>query len=1399
MSIMNVVERFLWARARYADRVAIEGGSSAWTYERLDAESSAVCGFLRERGIGKGDLIPVLMQRSPGFVVAALGIIRSGAAFAPIDLSSPPSRRAQILAGVPFRLAIRDDAVDAPEAADARAVHIEEALRGLPPSSTPDSIHPDDPLYVMYTSGTTGAPKGVVIPHRGVVRLVVDADWSEFDHTFRWLLNSSIAFDASTLEIWGPLLNGAACIVQEKPLISLDELARYFVEKRISDSWLTGSLFNAMVDTHLEAFRGVRQLCTGGERESPQHMRTFVTAHPHVRLIHGYGPTENTVFSHTHRVTPTDTQPGKRVPIGRPIRGTIDLIERPDGSEAGIGEPGELVVGGLGVGLGYKDDLELTARKFITLRGERWYRTGDQVVRRPDGAVEFIGRLDRQVKIRGNRIELDEVEAIMRECPDVGDVCVFVDGDTAQSKRIFACYTGRPGTEGRDERIRAFLKERLPRVMVPSILRRVERFPLKSSGKVDEARLRELAASTPADAEPLKQEQCEVGWTPTERALALLWRRRLPGVLVRRKSSLLDLGGHSLLAMRLAADIAVEFQRTLSPARLLEAESLADVARFIDCVPREQTDTHAEQPARRAPAGDESPAAGIRQRLLAASHLDSSGDAYIVPVAFTLPSVVPIELIRDSFRTLIERHEMLRYASNDADAAAEKVHAAPPEGWWTAHKNTIEVPAGSWPDAILHRIYRPLDPATGGPTRIDVWPAAGSNWLVIWTTHHAVIDEWSIRLLLEQFVGLLGGRPVTTTGDPRAFFDRERHLADAEKARQQAADIAGALGEVSIPFTNWSGPATEIDLPIDDGIVSALADVARRTGATRVAPALAAYGLAIQEVLGAAWRFVSTPIAKRHSPDLIDSVNCCLEMRVVECGARAGESAGALVRRVRDELVSCQDRGFVPFDIITTELRHRRADLAAAPMQFGFTWRRDPCPVIPLADPGAGAAGLPGELRTLRVPQMTTVFGCTLHIEEAAGSLRARFEVCGECAASGVARRLALAFRESVLRLAVAPEMKACAATDLNAATPGKEWIDPDQVQHSGDATTAGTVLAGVVSECWKEVLGTAPESDRADFFDAGGTSLSLLRLVAMIRQKTGSTIDGGRALAKSTFEDICENVFDSTLKDRRTWIQLGDPAARHTLLILPGNAGYALGMCRLVESICEAAPVPLRCVVIDLLDIWRLVGKPHRVDEVVDRVIRALGEAGVARPWGIVGYSLGGPLAVAVEQRLASMERPSSRLWIIDGYAPMLMRRDLHIRAMRKFATVARRAWGRVRGARVIPARTEADDPADWLVCGAFRDANAEVDRAAFQQQLGLMRLRYCDADVVIVRSAIMGRKVNIIGRGATNGFDPALFRSLRVESAEYFHLELVKEQAAWTAGIIANTLGLRAGSEGV
>ena len=329
------------------------------------------------------------MGRSALLVLSQLALVRIGAAYSPIDMSSPATRQRAMLDAIGSPLLLTDGSGGPREGSDAAVFDVAAWLRGLRETPARDVWRqpPDDcPAYVMFTSGSTGTPKGVMVPHAGIVRLVRGANYAHFGPEQRWGFLSSPAFDSSTLEVWGALLNGGCCVVQEEALPSLDALGEFLVGQRITDTWLTSALFNAMVEDQLPTLGQLQQLLVGGERVSPRHARLMLKAHPRVRLINGYGPTENTTFTLCHTIALTDTEGAAGVPIGTPLSGTQVRVEATDPA---MPNKGELWTAGEGVALGYLGDAELTQRKFVWHAGARWYRTGDLVRERADGVYEF--------------------------------------------------------------------------------------------------------------------------------------------------------------------------------------------------------------------------------------------------------------------------------------------------------------------------------------------------------------------------------------------------------------------------------------------------------------------------------------------------------------------------------------------------------------------------------------------------------------------------------------------------------------------------------------------------------------------------------------------------------------------------------------------------------------------------------------------------------------------------------------------------------------------------------------------------------------------------------------------------------------------------------------------------
>ncbi len=354
----------------------------------------------------------------------------------------------------------------------------------------------------MYTSGSTGEPKGVNVVHRGVVRLVKGPNYASFETDDVFLQLAPAGFDASTLEIWGCLLNGGRLVVMKPGQPTLRELGEAIRSAGVTTLWLTASLFHLMVEEELESLAVVRQLLAGGDVLSPTHVRMVLKKCPGVTVINGYGPTENTTFTCCHPMKSVGIFGEGAVPIGQPISNTSVYLLDGAGQPVPAGVIGELYAGGDGLARGYWDRPALTADRFVPdpFSGNGYlYRTGDLARRRDDGVIEFLGRRDHQVKIRGYRVELGEIEAALRSLDGVRDAVVVArDNGPEQEKSLVAYVVGNTEPDGSTAEIRSFLEARLPAYMVPTMIRSLESLPLTATGKVD----RNLLARQPISAAP---------------------------------------------------------------------------------------------------------------------------------------------------------------------------------------------------------------------------------------------------------------------------------------------------------------------------------------------------------------------------------------------------------------------------------------------------------------------------------------------------------------------------------------------------------------------------------------------------------------------------------------------------------------------------------------------------------------------------------------------------------------------------------------------------------------------------------------------------------------------------------------------------------------------------------
>ncbi|KGC09274.1 hybrid non-ribosomal peptide synthetase/type I polyketide synthase [Burkholderia gladioli] len=603
--------------ALFAERVAAhpraiaveagEQGEFALTYAELDARANRLAQGLRALGVGPDVPVALCAQRSAEMVVGLLGILKAGGAYLPLDPDYPPERLDYLVEDARPRALVGDAGLIAALAArlpsPPPSIALDAAtLDAWPAEPPPLALHGDHLAYLVYTSGSTGQPKGVAITHRNVARLVHRNGYFDAAAAPRVLQFASLNFDAATFEIWAPLLNGGTLVMAAPQRHSLERLAATLVERRIDMLWLTASLFDQMVERHLPAFASVRHVLTGGEALSLPHVRRFLEAGFATRLTNGYGPTESTTFACCHAIEPASLG-AQSVPIGRPIANTRAHVLDARGEPVPVGIAGELWLGGEGLARGYLNRPDLSAERFVpdpfAADGSRLYRTGDLVRRLPDGTLDYVGRIDSQVKIRGFRIETGEIEAVLLAMPWVAGAAVAVIEDEDGERRLAAYVVRRPEAREVDPGgLRGLLRQRLPEYMMPSAFVELDALPLTANGKID---LRAL----PAPSFAADRAEHVAPRTPLEELLAGIWARVLKLDRVGVHDNFFDLGGHSLSATQVVAELREHLPMELPLRAFFEAPTIEAFAQVVETLMVEHLQGMSEDDAQRLLAQEE--------------------------------------------------------------------------------------------------------------------------------------------------------------------------------------------------------------------------------------------------------------------------------------------------------------------------------------------------------------------------------------------------------------------------------------------------------------------------------------------------------------------------------------------------------------------------------------------------------------------------------------------------------------------------------------------------------------------------------------------------------------------------------------------------------------------------
>ena len=781
---------------RAPDTVALVFEDEELTYAQLNARANQLAHRLRREGVGPDVLVAVCLERSVEMMVAILAVLKAGGAYVPIDLAYPKERIAYVLRDADASIVLTGEVEHprlpplgpkAPTSELGRCKVLRlgkndlEGLEGesrenLAPAAT--ALHL---AYVMYTSGSTGGAKGVGIPNRGVVRLVRDNPNCPFGPEDVLLQLASIAFDGSVTEMWGPLLNGGRLVVFPPRPPTMADLAELIEERGVSTLIMTTALCHQFIDEHVEAIRGLKRLMVGGDILSPAHVQRVLREAPGVPIINLYGPTENSTFTTTYQVEgPTD----RSISIGTPIGNTQVYVLDAELAPVPVGVWGELYTSGDGLARGYWNRPDLTADRFLphpfsTEPGAVLYRTGDAVRYRPDGNIEFLGRLDHQVKHRGFRIELDEIEQALRVIPAVRDATVLLREDQPGHKRIVAYVALHEAAT--NEELTTHLKSALPDYMIPSAFVRLETFPLTANGKTDKRAL-------PVPEQPFSTTAYAAPRSPLEETLVAIWESVLPVPRVGVHDDFFELGGHSLLATQALSRIRSTLRRELPLRTIFEAPTVARLASAIAASDVATGTVPLTVVRRDGPI----PVSFAQERLWFLDQLEPGSVAYNIPVAVRLSGQLDVLALQRAFEEIVRRHESLRTTFLDEGGRVQQV--VRDEDGAALQVVAMDGCEEEARDEVLRRFIdgeaRTLSISRVGPWSARPSQAHGRAAVLLLTMHHIVSDGWSMGVLVTELKALRGvlPRPPVAAGPSRSSTQTSpRGRGDGSSPRALAA------------------------------------------------------------------------------------------------------------------------------------------------------------------------------------------------------------------------------------------------------------------------------------------------------------------------------------------------------------------------------------------------------------------------------------------------------------------------------------------------------------------------------------------------------------------------------------------------------------------------------------
>jgi amino acid adenylation domain-containing protein len=990
----NLPQLFEEQVARGPERLAVLSGNERLSYAGLNAQANQLARYLRQLGVGPETLVGVCIDRSPDMAIGILGVLKAGAAYLPLDPDYPTERLTWIVkdSRVSFVLTKESLAARLPQH-EARMVLLDADVPRIALHSDenlPDGPKPDDLAYVIYTSGSTGNPKGVMINHSSlanyVLALQVELDLNQND---RYLHTASIAFSSSRRQLLLPLSQGATVVIassdERKDPLALFEMIKQggvTIMDAVPSFWRTCTAALSALDTESRRRlldNRLRLMLSASEPLLSDVPNTWMYQFGHsARHVHMFGQTETAGIVCIYKIPATDTGKTDVVPIGRPIANSEIYILDEDRQPVPAGVAGELYIGGAGVGRGYLHRLELTAERFIVhpssgKPGARLYRTGDWARYRDDGQIEFAGRRDSQVKLRGFRVELGEVEAVLARHTAVKENAVVAREDSEGTKRLVAYFVPRDLAPSITE-LRTFLGSQLPDYMVPSTFVQLAALPLTANGKVNRR-----ALPDPGEIRPDLSTEYESPQTPTEKLLEKIWREVLQLEKVGVEDNFFELGGHSLLAIQVIARINQQFKIMLPLRTFFDGPTIKKLANKIDSITiREDSSIPTLQ---RTDRDQEIPLSFAQQRLWFLDQLEPGSSLYNINRALRLRGLLDVAKLERALQAIGARHEALRTTFVAPDGRPVQIinpSVTVPFQFQDLRSLPMAVREEETQRLIRIEAEQPFDLSCGPLLRVTVFQLAEEDHVLLLSIHHIISDAWAIKIFFQELASVYQNQAMEQSQPELriqyADFARwQRSRLDGELLEQQLAywkkQFEGAPPSLKLP-TDYPRPASpsfrgaQASIALPDGLSGLLRELSRREGVTLFMTLIGIFQILLGLYSGQDDVLVGMPVAGRNLIEIEGLIGCFVNTLVLRGNLSGNPTLRELLKRTREAALGAYTHQEIPFEKLVEKLRPERS-LSRSPLfQVMFVLQDETKPELIL--PGLHVSSIPVESPTAK-------------------------------------------------------------------------------------------------------------------------------------------------------------------------------------------------------------------------------------------------------------------------------------------------------------------------------------------------------------------------------------------------------------------------------------------------